>query len=37
MFNLTGIESGLLFMPMVDVTMSKEVFYEISEKIKLKS
>lgn len=36
MFSLSGIESGLLSMPMIDVTLSKEVFYEISEKIKLK-
>jgi len=36
MFSLSHIESGLLFMPMIDVNMSKEVFYEISEKIKLK-
>ena len=32
-----SIESGLLFMPMIDVTMPKEVCYEIGEKIELQS
>jgi hypothetical protein len=37
MFSLSGIESGLLFVHMIDVAVSKEVFCEISGKSKLKS